>query len=90
MHSQASSPPRLKADYYTSCMHGLDDVGWGHGFSLRSYDVVIGARAGTAEVADRMRIRSPYASKPSKAQRVDRLFSALEITHDDPALNRYN
>ena len=71
-------------------MHALDDVGWEYGFSFTAYGVEIGVRLSDPDLLPFIETRTPYATKPSNAKIVDRLFSVLAITNDDPKLNRYN
>lgn len=90
MLPQHSTPPTLRRDYYTSCMHALDDVGWEYGFSFTAYGVEIGVRFSTPDLVPLIETRTPYATRPSNAVIVDRLFSVLVIINEDSRLNRYN
>ncbi|MFW2439886.1 MAG: hypothetical protein ACN4GR_10990, partial [Arenicellales bacterium] len=56
---QNTSPPTLREDLYTSCMHALDDVGWEHGFSFTAYGFKLGLRAEDVELLKHLRNHLP-------------------------------
>ena len=77
MQHQQTTPPKLREDYYTSCMHGLDDIGWDHGFSFSSYGTRLGARVSEPELLGSLQNRLPLESNITSEPIVDRMFSVL-------------
>ena len=58
-------------------MHGLDDIGWDHGFSFSSYGTRLGARVSEPELLGSLQTRLPLESNITSEPIVDRLFSVL-------------
>jgi len=90
MQRQQTTPPKLREDYYTSCMHGLDDIGWDHGFSFSSYGTRLGARVSDPELVESLQTRLPLESQITEEEIVDRLFSVLAIKKTKRGKDLYN
>ena len=84
------SLPKLKPSLYTSCMHGLDDLGWTHGFSFTSYGVRVGVRSDEEEILNSLMLRIPYRSELSSMHLVDRMFSVVPIRKPNSTSVLYN
>lgn len=89
MQHQPNTPPRLREDYYTSCMHGLDDIGWDHGFSFSAYGTRLGARVSDPELLEPLQKRLPLESGITNEPVVDRLFSIMS-RNTNTGKQRYN
>ena len=90
MKSQLSTPPALRKDYYTSCMHGLDDIGWNYGFAFTSYGTKLGARVSDPELLNPLQNRMPLESSITAEPIVDRLFSVMAMKRKKSGHSRYN
>ena len=90
MKSQLSTPPTLREDYYTSCMHGLDDIGWDHGFSFSSYGTRLGAHVSDLELVGQLQERLPLESRITEEPIVDRLFSVMAKKNPKSGKNSFN
>ena len=90
MPDTINTPPRLREDYYTSCMHGLDDIGWDYGCSFISYGTRLGERVSDPTLLDALQTKLPLDSNLTKERIVDRLFSVMTINKNKTRMNRYN
>lgn len=90
MRQNTSTPPKLREDYYTSCMHGLDDIGWDHGFAFTSYGTRLGTRVSDPELLEPLQARLPLKSQITGETIVDRVFSVMAMKKSKIGGHRYN